>query len=88
MKSLLFQPGQILAEPPSCGPCRTETKVTFAKDGRLYTLTMRDKIVVEDPYLVQVKAAAFAIQQGEPYMGRQVPRDVKDFLIKSQSLVI
>jgi hypothetical protein len=88
MKSLLFQPGQILAEPPSCGPCRTEVTTRFYKDGRMYTMTLRDKIAIEDPYLVLVKAGAFAIQEQEPYAGRLVPRSVRDFLIKSQSLVI
>ena len=33
------------------------------------------------------KAAAFAISQNEPYMGRATPRAVKDFLIKSNVVV-
>ncbi len=86
-KSLLFQPGQILKEPPECGPCRQEVKVTFRKDGRLYNLVLRDKTVVEDPYIVLIKATAFAISQGEPYMGRVVPRSVKDFYIKSNTVI-
>jgi protein involved in ribonucleotide reduction len=61
--------------------------VTFRKDGRLYTLTLRDKVVVEDPYLVLVKATAYAVKGGEPYMGRIVPRSVKDFLLKDHVVI-
>ena len=85
-KSLLFQPGQILQEPPECGPCRQEVKVTFKRNGRLYNLVMRDKTVVEDPYLVLVKATAFAIAQDEPYMGRSVSRKVRDYYIKANTV--
>jgi hypothetical protein len=46
-------------------------------------MKIRDKIVVEDPYLVLVKAEAFAISQGEPYNGSVPSRTVRDFLIKS-----
>lgn len=86
-KSLLYADNQVLQEPPGCGPCRTEVKATIRKGGRLYTVIMRDKVVVEDPYLVMVKAAAFAIREGEPYMGRATPRAVKDFLLKSSVVV-
>lgn len=86
-KSLLFSDGQILQQPPGCGPCRQEVRATVRKDGRLYTIVIRDKVVVEDPYFVLVKAAAFAISQSEPYMGRSTPRAVKDFLIKSNVVV-
>ncbi len=86
-KSLLYSQSPPLEHPASCAPGRQEVKVTFRKGGRLYHLVMRDKIVVEDPYLVLVKAAAFAIREGEPYMGRVVPRSVKDFLLKSSTVV-
>ncbi len=82
-RSLLFIPGQVLDEPPECKPARQEVTIRVRKNGRLYTMVMRDKTVVEDPYLVQVKAAAFAIQQNEPYMGRAVPRSVRDVYIKT-----
>ena len=86
-KSLLFAEDQVLTQPPACGPCRQEVTATVQKDGRLYTITIRDTVVVEDPYFVLVKAAAFAISQNEPYMGRSTPRSVKDFLIKSNVVV-
>lgn len=86
-RSLLYSEGQALQEPPGCGPCRQEVKATIKKGGRLYTLTIRDKVVVEDPYLVMVKAAAFAVSEGEPYMGRATPRSVKDFLLKSSVVI-
>lgn len=86
-RSLLFKEGQILDEPALCGPGRQEAVVQFVKDGRLYRATIRDKQVIEDPYLNLVKAAAFAIQEGEPYMGRVVPRASRDLFIRSSILV-
>lgn len=82
-KSLLFGASPPFGTPPGCTPCRTETVVVVRKFGRLYTVKVRDKIVVEDPYLVLVKAEAFAIGQGEPYAGLPPDRTVRDFLIKS-----
>jgi hypothetical protein len=82
-KSLLHASDAPLVEPEICKPGRQEVKLTFRKDGRLYHLVVRDKIVVEDPYLMLVKAIGFAVHQREPYMGQLVPRAVKDFLIKS-----
>lgn len=87
MKSLLFQDVSPLEEPPTCAPCRQEATVTIRKAGRLYRYVLRDKIVVEDPYLVMVKAAAFAIREGEPYNGKVPPRTIKDFLIKSAIVI-
>ncbi len=83
MKSLLFTGELPFGVPPGCSPCRQESTVTIRKYGRLYTMKIRDKIVVEDPYLVLVKAEAFAISQGEPYNGSVPSRTVRDFLIKS-----
>lgn len=87
VKSLLFHEDQVLKHPESCNPGRKEVTVTFRKDGRQYNLTMRDKISVEDPYLTLVKAAGFAIEREEPYMGRLVPRSVRDFLIRSSVVI-
>ena len=81
-KSLLFTGDLPFGVPPGCAPCRQEVSVTIRKFGRLYTLKMRDKISVEDPYLVLVKAEAFAIQQGEPYAAIVPERTIRDFLIK------
>jgi hypothetical protein len=82
-KSLLFTGDVPFGVPPGCGPCRQEVTVTIRKHGRLYTMVLRDKIVVEDPYLVLVKAEAFALAQGEPYAGIVPPRSLRDELIKS-----
>ena len=89
MKSLLFQNVTPFTEPPECAaiPCRTEVPITVRKDGRLYTFVLRDKIVPEDPYLILVKAAAFAISETEPYAGRTPERSVKDFLIKDYLVI-
>ncbi len=86
-KSLLFTNTLPFGVPPGCGPCRQETSVTIRKFGRLYTLTIRDRIVVEDPYLMLVKAEAFAVQQGEPFAGVTPDRTVRDFLIKSRVVI-
>lgn len=86
MKSLLFQPGTTpFSEPSSCTalPCRTEVRIPIRKGGRIYTYVLRDKIVPEDPYLILVKAAAFAILTGEGYNGTPPDRSVKNFLIKN-----
>jgi hypothetical protein len=84
MKSLLFKEGASpFTQPADCGPCRLERTVTVRKNGRLYRVVVRDKVVVEDPMLVMVKVEAFAIAQGEPFVGRPPPRSIRDFLIKS-----
>ena len=83
MQSLLFSGTLPFGVPPGCGPCRQQTQVTIRKFGRLYTMTISDTIVVEDPYLMLVKAEAFAIQQGEPFNGQVPSRTIRDFLIKS-----
>lgn len=81
-KSLLFT-GDLPYDVPSiCGPGRTEVPLTIQKNGRLYRFIVRDKITVEDPYLVMVKAAAFSIRTGEPYAAKTPKRAVRDFLIK------
>lgn len=89
MKSLLFQGNPPFIEPPTCSiiPCRTEVPITVKKGGRLYTFVLRDKVVPEDPMLVMVKAAAFAISENEPYNGRPPDRAVKDFLIKGNTVI-
>jgi len=87
-KSLLFDNVLPYSVPPGCGPCdRTEVPITMRKFGRLYHFVLRDKIAVEDPYLVLVKAAAFAISQGEQYSGLPPKRAVRDFLIKSNVVI-
>jgi hypothetical protein len=87
MKSLLFQDATPFVEPPACGPCRKEVRIVFKKNGLLYTMILRDKIAVEDPYLTMVKAAAFAIRQGEPYVMQPPPRKVRNFLIRSNVVI-
>lgn len=83
MKSRLFQETPPLIEPPGCGPCRQERFITIRHKGRLIRIVVRDKIVVEDSFLVMVKAAAFSIQTGALYNASPVKRNYKDFLIKS-----
>lgn len=82
-KSLLFVTGQVLQEPPECGPCRKEVTIRVAYGNHIYTMVLRDKAIIEDPYLVLVKARAYSVRMGQPYMGRIVPRSVRDFLVKS-----
>lgn len=87
-KSLLFQDVTELRIPPGCGLNeRVEVPVSLRKNGRIYHFMMRDKIVPEDLLNIMVKAAAFAISQGEPYAGTPPPRSVKDFLIKTDTVL-
>jgi len=89
MKSLLFQGVTPFVEPPGCAaiPCRVEVPISIRKEGRLYTFVLRDKVVPEDPYLVMVKAAAFAIAEAEPYVGRPPSRAIRDFMIKDTVVI-
>jgi hypothetical protein len=87
MLSLLYQPNPPFDPIAACGPGRTENKKRFVKNGKIYTMVWRDKITIEDPYLVLVKSAAYAIRTGEPYSGRTPRRSYRDYLIRS-SLVI
>lgn len=82
-KSLLFTNTLPFSTPVGCNPCRQEATITLRKSGRLYTYVLHDQIVVEDPYLMLVKAEAFAIKAGEQYNGTVPPRSVRDYLIKS-----
>jgi len=89
MKSLLFQGVTPFEEPSDCAaiPCRTEVNITVRKEGRFYRFVLRDKVVPEDAFLVLVKAAAFAIANGEPYNGRAPDRALRDFLIKDTVVI-
>jgi len=87
MISRLYQDSSPFELPPGCEAGRTETTKRYIKNGKIYTMTWRNKVVIEDPYLVMVKAAAFAINVDEPYSARPPDRTYKDYLIRS-SLVI
>jgi hypothetical protein len=89
MRSLLAQGLTPFTTPSGCTtvPCRTEVTFSFKQNGRIYSFVARDKIIPEDPYFTLVKAAAFAIQQNEPYNGRTPPRSLKDFLVRSNLLI-
>jgi hypothetical protein len=87
-KSLLFQEVTDLRIPPGCGLNeRVEVPISLRKNGRIYRFMLRDKIVPEDLLSIMVKAAAFAISQGEPYAGTPPSRSVKDFLIKTDTVI-
>ena len=87
-KSLLYQDVTELRIPPGCGLNeRVEVPISLRKNGRIYHFMLRDKIVPEDLLSIMVKAAAFAISQGEPYAGTPPPRGVKDFLIKTDTVI-
>lgn len=69
--------------PPECGPCRTELQFSIeASPGKLFTFTLRDKIVPDDHFLLMVKAEAFAIARNEVFRGLPLSREARDFLIK------
>lgn len=88
MKSLIAQGLTPFEIPPECAViCRTEVPITIRKNNRLYRFVLRDKVVPEDPYLVMVKASAFAVAQAEPYNGRTPERSIKDFMIKDTVVI-
>ena len=87
MRSRLYQPDAPFTVQAGCGQGRTETVKKFIKNGKIYTMVWRNKLTIEDPYIVMVKAAAYAIRMNEPYAARPPRRDYRDCLIKS-SLVI
>lgn len=87
MKSFLFRDVTPFTESDDCTPGRTEVNVSLRKDGRIYRFIIRDKVTVEDPYLVLVKARAFAIRTGEPFGAQPPSRSVRDFLIKSSVVI-
>jgi hypothetical protein len=91
MKSLLFQDaGLPFVVPAECSALtkRKEVPVNIKKNGRIYRFVLRDKIAPEDPYLILVRAAAFAIQTGEAYNGTPPSRAIRDFLIKTNVGII
>lgn len=89
MKSLLYQAGSPYEGSDVCNleTCRKEVEITIRKDGRLYRFIARDKIAPEDPYIVMIKAAAFAIKSGEPYGGTPPSRAIRDQLVKSNVVI-
>lgn len=90
MRTLLRRTPPVVpyAEPVGAGPGRTERKIVISKYGKLYTITLRDKIVPEDPLLMMIKAEAYAIQNNESNGTKPPDRTVRDFLIKSSVGVI
>jgi hypothetical protein len=87
MISVLYQPNPPFDQPVECGPGRTENRKRFFKNGRVYTMVWRDKITIEDPYLVLVKSSAYAIRMSEPYGGNPPKRSFKDYLIKTNLVI-
>lgn len=87
MRSKLAQPNSPFVVPLDCGIGRTEVTRRVIKNGKIYTMTLRDKITIEDPYLVMVKAGAYAIRTDEPYDARTPRRDYRDVLIKSNLII-
>lgn len=87
IKSLLYSGTLSYGIPAGCALGRREESVTLKKDGRRYRAILRDKIAIEDPYLVLVRAAAFAVQQAEAYAGRVPERSIRDFLIKTSVVI-
>lgn len=87
MRSLIEQGVTPFVVPDECRLGRTEVVFSFRENGRIYRFVARDKVVPEDPYVVLVKAAAFAVRQAEPYNGRTPERSLKDFIIKNNVVI-
>lgn len=87
-RSLLYQDGATMQVPPGCTLSdRIEVPVSIRKDGRIYRFVLRDKVVVEDVAVMMMKAAAFAISQGEPYSATPISRALRDVLIKQDTVM-
>lgn len=89
MKSLLYQEdGSNHTVPPGCGLCdRNEVKISLRKGNKIYRFVVRDKVTVDDIYVIGIKAAAFAIQQNQPHPGTPTDRAVKNSLIKTDLVI-
>jgi len=86
MHSLLFRADSPIQLSDTCDK-RTEVRDRFIKNGKMYTTVIRDKITIEDPYLVLVKSAIYAIAMDEPYGGKTPRRDYRDYLIKVSVII-
>jgi hypothetical protein len=87
-QSLLFVNGASpFTEPAMCNPGRQEIPLTLRKNGRIYRFVIRDKVTIEDPYIVLIKARAFSIRTGEPFGATPPSRPMRDFLIKSSVVI-
>ena len=87
MKSLLFTTYSPFGTPPGCGLGRQESLVTIPYQGQLYYMTIRDKIVPEDPYLVMVKGGAYSVNHSVPYPATAPERSLLDFLVKNNVVI-
>ena len=83
MRSLLSLPTSPFPDAVLCPAGRTEQEFTIHRNGLLYRFVLRDKVTIEDPYLVLVKATAFAIRHGTGYPGGEPPKELKDALLKT-----
>ena len=64
--------------------CREEAVRRFPiANGIVVTVTLRNSLVPEDPYLVLAKAKAYSTKTGSAYNAPKTPRSVKDILIKT-----
>lgn len=64
-------------------PVRNEVIVSFPlADGTIRTAIVRDKLVVEDPYLKLVRAKIFSIRMNSDFDADLTSRSIKDTLIK------
>ena len=64
--------------------CRLELERRYPlANGRIVTVTVRDSVVPEDPYLVLARAKALSVRTGEAFNASRTNRSIKDFLIKT-----
>ncbi len=63
---------------------RTERTTAMTVGNYNVRVIVRDTVVVEDPYLNLVRAAAFQVSEGGAFPVPPVGRDIKNFLIKTE----
>jgi hypothetical protein len=64
--------------------CRVEATRRYPlANGRIITVTLRNTIVPEDPYLVLARAKALSVRTGEAFDADRTSRTIRDFLIRT-----
>jgi hypothetical protein len=63
------------------------SKKYFMQDGKMVTVFVRTAISPDEAYAPSVRAKALALRTGEAYAGERVPKNVKDYLIKTRVII-
>jgi len=76
-----------LYAPGACSLGFTEDAFSVKDNGLSYDFTIRDKIAVEHIHYILSNALAFQIQTGSSFPATVPPRKVREYIIRSLSVV-